>query len=56
MIKMENKVTLKINNNQVPLNTYVKNVFINVILGIIKTLKLLPENINKIEITIEDQK
>ena len=48
---MENKINLSINNKDVPMNPFVKRTFSNVIEGLVSSLDKLPEKINKIEIT-----
>jgi hypothetical protein len=50
---MDKKVTLIINGQEIPLNPFVKNVFTNVINGLVDSLDKVPEDKKKIEITIE---
>lgn len=53
---MDKNIILKINDKKIPLNLFLKRVFINIIEGTVKPLKKLPENIEKIEIKIEKNK
>ena len=50
---MDKIVTLIINGQEIPLNPFVKNVFTNVINGLVDSLDKVPEDKKKIEITIE---
>ena len=52
---MDKNIILKINDKEISLNFFVKNVFINVNEGLIESIDKLPENIEKIEIKIEKQ-
>jgi hypothetical protein len=50
---MDKDVCLKVNDQEIPLNPFVKHVFANVIEGLVNSLDKIPESINKVEITIE---
>jgi len=52
---MVKNVTLKINSNDIPLNPFVKDVFDNVIRGLVDTLDKIPEKITRIELKIEKE-
>ncbi len=52
-MNQEYDVNLRINDERIPLNPYVKSVFIKVLLALVSTLKKIPEEIAKIEITIK---
>lgn len=51
--RMENSVTLVINNKPVPLNAFVQSVLQNVIIGITDTLKRGDEKLEQIEVIIK---
>jgi hypothetical protein len=53
---MNKNVSLKINGQEIPLNAFVKEVVANVVKGIVDSLDKIPENRNKIEIIIEEEK
>jgi hypothetical protein len=50
---MAKKITLKVNNQEIPLNPFVTDVFLNVINGLVDALHKVPEKKNKIELIIE---
>jgi hypothetical protein len=50
---MRRVIAMKINNKRIPLNKYVKKVFMNIIEALIKTLHNIPEDVKSIEITME---
>jgi hypothetical protein len=50
------KIILKVNGSDVPMNPFVKNVFENVIGGLVDSLDKIPEDKEKIEIIIEKEK
>ncbi len=52
---MSNNIKLKVNDDLVPMNPFVKKTFTKVIEGLISSLDKLPDEINKIEITINKQ-
>ena len=52
---MGNNIKLKVNDDQVPMNPFVKRTFSKVIEGLISSLDKLPEEIKKIEITINNE-
>jgi hypothetical protein len=52
---MDKDVCLKVNDREIPLNPFVKDVFANVIEGLVNSLDKIPERINNIEITIEQE-
>ena len=47
------KIKLRINDKEIPLNAIMKNVLVNINLGLVKVLKGIPENIKIINIKIE---
>lgn len=49
---MGENIKLNINGKSVPMNPFVKKIYSKVISGLIGSLDKLPEEINKIEITI----
>lgn len=53
MDKMDKKASLMVNGREIPLNPFVKNVFANVVNGLVDSLDKVPEDKKKIEITIE---
>ena len=52
---MNKKVSLKVNNREIPLNPFVTEVFYNVINGLVDSLNKVPEEKNKIELVIEKE-
>lgn len=48
-------VELYIDGKKIPLNKYVKSVFLKIILALISTLKGVPESWNEIEIKIRSE-
>jgi len=52
---MSNKIKLHVNGDDVPMNPFVKRTFTKVIEGLISSLDKLPDTINKIEITINNE-
>ncbi len=50
---MEKRVVLKINNEEVPLNSFVQEFISSTILGMISSLKKKDEKIERVEIVIE---
>jgi hypothetical protein len=52
---MDKIVYLEVNDREIPLNSFVKDIFANVIEGLVNCLDKIPEHINKIEITIEEE-
>jgi hypothetical protein len=52
---MNKKVSLKVNDREIPLNTFVTEVFYNVINGLVDSLDKIPEEKNKIELVIEKE-
>jgi len=46
-------IVLKVNDKQIPLNPFVKEVFTNVIAGLVDSLDNIPSSRDKIEIAIE---
>ena len=50
----ETKLTsLKINDKEIPLNNFMKEMLVNILLGYIKTAKKVPEDIKTINIEIQ---
>jgi len=52
---MDKKITLKVNDRDIPLNPFVTNVFFNVINGLVDSLDKIPEKKNKIELIIQKE-
>lgn len=50
---MEKRVILKINNEEIPLNSFVQEFISSTILGMISSLKKKEEKIERLEIVIE---
>lgn len=46
-------VNLAINEKEIPLNEIMKNMLTNIILGYVKSIKKIPEDIKSIKIEIE---
>ncbi len=51
--KRVEKISLKVNNREIPLNAFVKKVVSNVVEGLVDSLDKIPEDKNKIEVIIE---
>ena len=52
---MDKKITLKVNDRDIPLNPFVTDVFFNVINGLVDSLDKIPEQKNKIELIIQKE-
>jgi hypothetical protein len=52
---MDKKITLKVDDRDIPLNPFVTNVFFNVINGLVDCLDKIPEEKNKIELIIQKE-
>jgi hypothetical protein len=52
---MDKKITLKVNDREIPLNPFVTGLFLNVINGLVDSLNKVPEGKNKIELIIEQE-
>jgi hypothetical protein len=52
---MDKKITLKVNDRDIPLNPFVTDVFFNVINGLVDSLDKIPEEKNKIELIIQKE-
>lgn len=52
---MDKTIILKVNNQEVPMNHFVQNIFIGVVSGLVESLDKLPENKKKIEIKVEQK-
>jgi hypothetical protein len=50
------KIILKVNGSDVAMNPFVKDVFTKVIGGLVDSLDKIPEDKQKIEIVIEEEK
>lgn len=50
---MDKKITLRVNDREIPLNPFVTDVFFNVINGLVDALHKVPEEKNKIELIIQ---
>jgi hypothetical protein len=53
---MENKITLKVNDQVIALNPFVKKIISNVVLGAVQALDKIPQPAQKIEITLQMEK
>ncbi len=49
---MEKDICLRVNDKDVPLNGFVKNIFINTVEGMVGSLSKLPDDKVKIDLTI----
>ena len=49
---MENKITLKVNDQVIALNPFVKKIITNMVLGAVQALDKIPQPIKKIEISL----
>lgn len=49
------KVSLKVNDREIPLNAFVKNVISKVVEGLVDSLDKIPVDKNKIEVIIEQE-
>jgi hypothetical protein len=52
---MNKKIILKVNDDEVPLNPFVTDVFFNVITGLVDALHKTPEEKNKIQLLIQKE-
>lgn len=52
---MDKKLLLKVNGKEIPTNPFVQEVFINVINGLVDSLNKIPEDKDKVEITVENK-
>ncbi len=50
---MDKKIILKVNDQEIPLNPFVTDVFLNVINGLVNSLNKVPEKKNKIQVIIQ---
>ena len=50
---MENKIELKVNDQVIALNPFVKKIISNVVLGAVQALDKIPQPWKKIEITLQ---
>jgi hypothetical protein len=50
---MDKEIILKIDNQEIPMNPFVKRIFMNVINGLVGSLDKIPENAEKIELLIK---
>ena len=48
-----NKITLKVNEKEIPLNEFVQRVFLNTVGGLVDSLDKIPDEKHKIEVLIE---
>lgn len=56
MAEAEYSIELKINDQPVPLNAFVQNLYINTLLGSCKALKDIPSSIDSLTIQIHPKK
>ena len=47
------ELNLIVNEKEIPLNDFIKEILANVTKGFVSSLKEIPENINKIKVEIE---
>jgi len=52
---MDKQIKLKVNEKDVPMNPFVQRTFARVIEGLVSSLDKLPEVIDKVEITINNE-
>jgi hypothetical protein len=52
---MDKKITLKVNDREIPLNPFVTDLFFNVINGLVDSLNKVPEEKDKIELIIKKE-
>ena len=52
---MDKKISLKVNDQEIALNPFVTEVFLNVINGLVDSLHKIPEGKNKIELIIQKE-
>jgi hypothetical protein len=52
---MDKKITLKVNDREIPLNPFVTDLFFNVINGLVDSLNKIPEEKDKIELIIKKE-
>jgi hypothetical protein len=53
---MENKITLKVNDQDIALNPFVRKFLGNILLGAIQSLDKIPRPLERIEITLQTEK
>ena len=53
---MENKIELKVNDQVIALNPFVKKIVSNVVLGAVQSLDKIPQPWERIEITLQAEK
>ena len=53
---MENKITLKVNDQVIALNPFVKKIIANVVLGAVQSLDKIPQPVQQIEISLQVEK
>lgn len=47
------KIFLKVNEKDIPLNEIMSNMLTNILTAFVKTLKKIPEDMNKLQVDIE---
>ncbi len=52
---MDRNVCLKVNDQEIPLNSFVKNMIANVVKGLVDSLDKIPGSKDKIEIMVEEE-
>lgn len=53
---MENKITLKVNGQDIDLNPFVRKIIANVVLGAVQALDKIPQPLEWIEISMQLEK
>jgi hypothetical protein len=53
---MENKITLKVNDQDIALNPFVRKFLGNILLGAVQSLDKIPQPLERIEITMQLEK
>lgn len=53
---MENKITLKVNDQDIALNPFVQKFLGNILLGAVQALDKIPQPLERIEITLQIEK
>lgn len=52
---MNKNIILKVNGRDIPMNEFVKNIFINTLGGLVDSLDNIPQPTDKIEVIIEKE-
>lgn len=52
---MNKHISLKVNGQEIPMNPFVKDIFANVLNGLVDALDKIPEKPKKIELLVESE-